>query len=174
MKTCKKYIDKLIDERYIRYINYKKVPMQITSKFTIGVHVLCALEYFKDEKVTSSFLAGSVGVNPVVVRMVMSDLKDAGLIDISQGKTGIKLTRPLDTITMYDVYRAVEDVEESIFNFHDNPNPACPVGKNIHAALDDKLFDIKVAMENEMKKTHIASVYQTIRSNAMLEGDKNE
>ena len=36
--------------------------MQITSKFTIAVHIITAIDYFKDhEKVTSNFLAGSVG-----------------------------------------------------------------------------------------------------------------
>ena len=39
-----------------------------------------------------------------------------------------------------------------MFRFHENPSPQCPVGKNIHALLDDKLKDIQAAMENEMKK----------------------
>ena len=39
-----------------------------------------------------------------------------------------------------------------LFNFHSSPNPQCPVGKNIHALLDDKLKTIQLAMENEMKK----------------------
>ena len=48
--------------------------MQITSKFTIGVHIIAALEYFKnDYSMTSSFLAGSVGVNPVLIRTIMTD-----------------------------------------------------------------------------------------------------
>ena len=43
--------------------------MQITSRFTIAVHIITAIDYFKDsEKVTSNFLAGSVGSNPVIVR----------------------------------------------------------------------------------------------------------
>mgnify|MGYP000282759369 CR=1 FL=1 len=64
--------------------------MQITSKFTIAVHIITAIDYFKDsEKVTSSFLAGSVGANPVIVRNVMGKLKESGIIEISQGKRGI-------------------------------------------------------------------------------------
>lgn len=74
--------------------------MQITSKFTIAVHIITAIDYFKDkEKVTSTFLAGSVGANPVIVRNVMGMLKDAGIIAISQGKSGIALAKPLDKIT---------------------------------------------------------------------------
>lgn len=133
--------------------------MQITSRVTIGVHMLCAIEYFKQEKVTSSFLAQSVGANPVIVRMVMSSLRDAGLIEVSQGKTGITLAKPLGDVTLFDVYKAVESEESGIFNFHDNPNPNCPVGRNIHSALDDKLEKVQLAMENEMRAIHLDSVY---------------
>ena len=38
------------------------------------------------------------------------------------------------------------------FNFHTSPNPQCPVGRNIHNLLDDKLKAIQLAMEDEMKK----------------------
>lgn len=74
--------------------------MQITSKFTIAIHIITAIDYFGDTmKVTSSFLAGSVGANPVIVRNVMGNLKAAGLIETSQGKSGIRLARKLDEIT---------------------------------------------------------------------------
>ena len=47
--------------------------MQIGSKFTIGVHIITAIDYFKDmDRVNSEFLAGSIGVNPVIVRTVIS------------------------------------------------------------------------------------------------------
>ncbi len=43
-----------------------------------------------------------------------------------------------------DVYQAVECLGKSgkLFSFHDNPNPNCPIGANIHAVLDQKLFDV--------------------------------
>lgn len=138
--------------------------MQITSKFTIGVHVLAALEYFKDScDVTSAFLAGSVGANPVQIRTIMAQLKEAGLIRISQGKTGIGLARPLKEISFYDVYKALDCVEENkLFHFHESPNVNCPVGKNIHMAMDERLSAIQAAMEEEMKKITVGDVYQDI------------
>ena len=55
--------------------------MQISSRFTIAIHMLTCMEAFKDEyKVTSDFLASSINVNPVVIRRILSQLKDAGLI----------------------------------------------------------------------------------------------
>lgn len=139
--------------------------MQITSKFTIAVHIITAIDYFKDsEKVTSSFLAGSVGANPVIVRNVMGNLKESGIIDISQGKSGIKLVKELDEITLFDVYKAVDCVnDEGLFHFHENPNMDCPVGRNIHKALDEELFNIQSAMENQMKSITIAEVVKRTR-----------
>lgn len=145
--------------------------MQITSKFTIAVHIITAIDYFKDsEKVTSSFLAGSVGANPVIVRNVMGDLKESGIIDISQGRSGITLAKELDEITFFDVYKAVDCVnDEGLFHFHENPNMDCPVGRNIHKALDEELFSIQSAMENQMKSITIAEVVKRTRRETQKE-----
>ena len=39
-----------------------------------------------------------------------------------------------------------------LFHFHESPNPEYPVGRNIHALLDDKLKAIQDAMENELRR----------------------
>ncbi|WP_373721451.1 Rrf2 family transcriptional regulator [Bacteroides heparinolyticus] len=145
--------------------------MQITSRFTIAVHIITAIDYFKDnEKVTSNFLAGSVGANPVIVRNVMGNLKEAGIIDISQGKSGITLAKKLDEITCYDVYKAVDCVnDEGLFHFHENPNPDCPVGRNIRKALDEELFSIQNAMEDQMRRITVADVANSTRQEILQE-----
>ena len=128
--------------------------MQISSRFTVALHIFTCVEVFKDEyKVTSDFLAGSINTNPVIIRKILTQLKNAGLIEVLRGTGGIIVTRPLDEITFYDVYEAIEPVENGdLFHFHDSPNPDCPVGRNIHALLDDKLKAIQNAMEDEMKR----------------------
>ena len=139
--------------------------MQITSKFTIAIHIITAIDYFRDsEKVTSNFLAGSVGANPVIVRNVMGCLKEAGIIEISQGKSGIELAKGLDKITFYDVYMAVNCVDdEGLFHFHENPNIKCPVGRNIHLAMDEKLQRVQDTMENELRHITVADVAADIK-----------
>lgn len=128
--------------------------MQISSRFTIALHIFTCVEVFKDEyRITSDFLAGSINTNPVIIRKILTKLKSAGLIIVTRGTGGIELTKPLKEITFYDVYVAIEPLEDDeLFNFHKNPNPKCPVGKNIHTLLDSKLENIQKAMENEMKK----------------------
>lgn len=134
--------------------------MQMTSRFTIAVHILTAIDYFhKDYNVTSGFLATSVGVNPVIIRNIMGQLKEAGIIAITQGKTGIELAKPVEDITFYDVYKAVECIdEEGLFHFHENPSIECPIGRVIHTAMDDKLQSVQDAMEQQLRQITISDV----------------
>ena len=132
--------------------------MQISSRFTIAIHMLTCMETFKEEyKITSDFLASSINVNPVIIRRILSQLKEAGLIEVKRGTGGAGTIKPLEEITFLDVYRAVECIEENtLFHFHENPNPACPVGRNIHNILDDKLLKVQEAMERELKSITLA------------------
>lgn len=139
--------------------------MQISSRFTVALHIFTCVEVFKDDyKVTSDFLAGSINTNPVIIRKILTQLKTAGLIEVARGTGGITITKPLNEITFYDVYEAIEPIENGdLFHFHENPNPECPVGRNIHALLDQKLQAIQGAMEDEMKRYNV----EDLRSGAL-------
>jgi len=134
--------------------------MQISSRFTIAIHIFACIEAFQAQyKITSEFLASSVNVNPVVIRKLLSQLRTAGLVAVQRGSGGASITRPLHEITFLDIYRAVECVEEGeLFHFHENPNPNCPVGRNIHHVLDDKLDRIQQAMERELASITLEDV----------------
>ena len=127
--------------------------MQITSRFTIAVHMLLCMDVFQEEyKVTSDFMAFSIGVNPVIIRKLLSQLKDAGLAVVRRGLGGAVPARPLEEITFLDIYRAVDCIgENTLFHFHKNPNSDCPVGKNIHRILDGRLAQVQDAMERELE-----------------------
>lgn len=59
--------------------------MQISSRFTIAIHVFACMEVFgKDYKITSDFLASSIHVNPVIIRKILSQLRNAGLIEVAR------------------------------------------------------------------------------------------
>ena len=139
--------------------------MQISSRFTIALHIFACVDTFKEEyKVTSDFLATSINTNPVIVRKILSQLKNAGLINVARGTGGITFTRPPADITFLDVYEAIEPVENGdLFHFHEAPNPECPVGRNIHGLLDGKLLAIQSAMETEMKKYTIADIHNGLQ-----------
>ena len=126
--------------------------MQFSSRLTIATHILLCIETFKDDyKVTSNFLAGSINTNPVIVRNILGLLSSAGIVEIKAGVGGASLAKSPNEITLLDIFKAVEK-EESLFHFHENPNPQCPVGKTVHSVMDEKLDNIQSAMENEMDK----------------------
>ena len=135
--------------------------MQISSRFTIATNmlVIIALEG-KENKVTSDLLASRVGVNPVIIRKTLSQLKKANLISVARGTGGAEIIKNLEDISLLDVYQAVECLGKTgqLFSFHDNPNPNCPVGANIHGVLDQKLDKIQMAMEQELGQTSLAQL----------------
>lgn len=139
--------------------------MQFSSRFTIATHILVCVAVFQDkQKVTSNFLAGSIQVNPVIVRNTLSLLSDAGLVDVKAGVGGAFLKKAAGDITLLDIFKAVEK-EESLFHFHENPNPQCPVGKNIHNVMDKRIVDIQSAMEKQMAETTLEQLVRETKEN---------
>lgn len=134
--------------------------MQISSRFTIAVHIFTCIDTFqKDYKITSDFLAASTNVNPVIIRKLLSQLKAAGLVHVMRGSGGASITKSLNAITLLDIYKAVECVEDgTLFHFHENPNTDCPVGRNIHYILDDKLQRVQRAMEKELESITLEDI----------------
>lgn len=139
--------------------------MQISSRFTLAVHIMDCIDTFKnDRRVTSDFLASSTNVNPVVIRKILGQLKSAGLVEIARGSGGASIPKPLEEITFLDIYRAVECVENGeLFHFHENPNIQCPIGRNIHLILDNKLLQVQNAMEKELASITLAAVQEDTR-----------
>ena len=133
--------------------------MQISSRFSVAVHILTLLAVTPPgELLTSDRMAGSVNTNPVVIRRILGQLKKAGLVEVRAAAGGTYLRRAPATISLLDVYRAVEVVENNLFSVHDKPNPKCPVGRNIQAALDETLHRAQVALEQQLAGTSVAQV----------------
>lgn len=133
--------------------------MKIASKFTIAVHTMLVIAYFSStKKVTSDFIAGSVGVNPVIIRRILQDLKAQGLVQVSSGTGGATILPKLKNINLFDIYEAVIGTKKTFFSFHDNSNPACPIGKKIHNILDSHLEDAKLAFFKKLKAVTLAEL----------------
>jgi hypothetical protein len=52
--------------------------------------------------------------------------------------------------------------QEDLFHFHENPSPLCPVGKNIHRALEQSLTDIQSDFEKDLASHTVEEVYRKI------------
>ena len=135
--------------------------MQISSRFTIAVHILACIEYFgNDYKITSEFLAGSIGINPVNVRKILQRLSAAGILTVKRGSGGITVNKDYSEISLYELFVAVESLEnQKLFHFHEHPNGACPV---IHRALDGKLDEVQTVMEEKLKSIRVSDITKEI------------
>lgn len=138
--------------------------MQFSSRLPIAVHILLCIEHFQGQyKTTSEFLAGSVNVNPVIIRKTLGQLKRAGLVNVEAGVGGAQLARKPEEITLRDVFTAVEGEEETLFRFHEHPNPECPVGRNVHGLLDARLDNARVAMEHSLEQVTLRNLLEELK-----------
>ena len=147
--------------------------MQISSRFTVALHVLACIATFSGQKkVTSAFLAESVNTNAVIIRNILLQLKAAGLIRVDRGTGGAYLLQPADEISLLDVYRAIEPLENGkLFRVHENPNKDCPVGRNIYEVLDGRLSAIQEVMELKLRSMSLADILADL--NDLIEEQKD-
>lgn len=137
--------------------------MSISSRFAVGIHILTLIELNKEGVTSSEFLASSVNTNPAVIRKLMGMLKKAGLIEVHPGIAGAKLAKELSDITMFDVYKAVNVVQEKeLFSIHGNPNSDCPVGRNIQNTIEQLFTAAQFAMEKVLRNVTLEDVVKDI------------
>ncbi len=137
--------------------------MQIGTRFSIAIHLLLAVEVFKEtRKVTSEFIASSVNTNPVVIRRIMGLLGKAGLIETSVGTGGIRLARGPEAVSLLDIYSAAAAADERLFRIHPDPAQACPVGGNIEGILARRFREAQEALERNLAETSLADLLEDL------------
>jgi DNA-binding IscR family transcriptional regulator len=114
----------------------------ISGKFAITVHILTLMTRYPEEYLTSDFIAGSMNINPVLVRKEMANLKKHNIVESREGKFGgTRLAKPAAEITLEDIFNLTFDCV-SLGYAKNDPNPNCPIGKKINSNLDGLYKDI--------------------------------
>ena len=115
-------------------------------------------------RVTSALLSKSTGTNAASVRAALSALKRAGIIDVARGTGGATLARRPETVTLLDIYQAVEPTSlDDAIGIHHSGNPDCPVAQNISAVLRDAYQPVADAMAAAMRKVTLADTLADYR-----------
>lgn len=121
---------------HLKFVYLCNVITMNNTRFATAVHIMTLLAKSPQEWLTSEWIAGSINVNPVIVRKEISVLREAGLITSRQGKEGgSQLGRNAGTISISEIYKAVKNTEV-LGKKNQNPNPACSVGKEINVHLN--------------------------------------
>ncbi|MFC6170827.1 Rrf2 family transcriptional regulator [Loigolactobacillus jiayinensis] len=135
--------------------------MKYSHKLSDAVHILTFVEICKDGDPSSNTIASSVESNPSLVRRLMSLLVKANLLTSQPGKVATKLARPAETITLLDVYQAIED-NQQLLHVDEKTNPRCIVGGNIQDTLNVVYDHVQQAAENSMNQVTLQAIIDDI------------
>mgnify|MGYP004700335329 FL=1 len=137
--------------------------MKYSHKLSDAIHILAFVEIFQGGDVSSTMIANSIESNPSLVRRLMAQLAKADLLATRPGISAASLARPAATISLLDVYRAIDDSQQ-LLHVDSKTNLACPVGRNIQATLDQVYDRVQHAAEAEMAKVSLAEIIETLQA----------
>jgi Rrf2 family protein len=137
------------------------VPMRADNRLSRMLHVLIHMQQTSDP-MTSDAIAEVLQTNPVVVRRTMAGLRDHGYVTSLKGHGGgWTLAQPLSSITLLDVYNALE--QPSIFSVgwgedHDN----CLVERAVNQQLAQSLSDAQARLLKDFGKVTLQSILDSV------------
>ena len=118
------------------------------TRFATALHILTLLASYPEEWLSSDYIAGSININPLMVRKELIFLNDAGLVESKKGKEGgVRLAKTADSILLSDVLRVVKN-SEVLGKKNQKPNSNCPIGRQINDKLDE-LFSATDELVNQ-------------------------
>ncbi len=126
------------------------------AKFSISLHILTLLASSGGELLTSEFLASGININPVLVRKELANLRKFGFIESKEGKNGGSyLAKPATQIQLSEVYKAVRQ-SSLLGQLNNQPNPNCPIGRQINQHLNDLFDEAELAMLSRLGEITLA------------------
>ncbi len=130
----------------------------VATRFAVAVHILMLLaRRDSPSPETSQRIARSVNTNPVVVRRITGLLARAGLIRVRRGPGGAELLRPAAAISLGDIWQAVNPGRvRPLLPMHTSPDPACPVGRHVHAVLGAAFESAEAALQSSLAGISLA------------------
>ena len=121
------------------------------------LHILIHLDrHF--ERATSQEISLMLNTNPVVIRRMMSGLRNKGYVISEKGHGGgWELKTPLEEITLLDVYQAIG--EPPLFNIGpQQPNSECLVEQAVDAHLEKTLAEAEKSLLDKFRTITVAEL----------------
>ncbi|WP_375228313.1 Rrf2 family transcriptional regulator [Roseobacter sp. S98] len=133
--------------------------MKRNSRLSLALHTLSHMAGEPDRVRTSADIADHAGTNPVVVRRVLGKLREAGLLSSEKGHAGgWQLAKPAETITLADVYLALD--ERLVSGGSSDAEPSgCSVETDLQARVSSVLDDVEKSLVRRLAETTITDVH---------------
>ncbi|HKB92109.1 MAG TPA: Rrf2 family transcriptional regulator [Opitutaceae bacterium] len=137
--------------------------MSTNARFAVGVHVLIYLAAKPEEPVTSADIACSVNTNPVVIRRLLSTLREAKIVAAQKGAVGgFTLAMDPQKLSLLAIYRAVEPAQALAFP-RAEANHHCPIGAKVHAVLEGVFSQAQSALERELDRVTLGDMLHKVK-----------
>lgn len=135
----------------------KDPTMRQDTRLSRMLHMLIHIA-LHDGAATSQTISQLLGTNAVVVRRMMTGLRERGYVSATKGPGGgWKIERPLDSLTVLDVYNALGS--PSLVAVGDTADhPSCPVEQTVIASLGRIGSDAERMMLERFAKTTLADL----------------
>ncbi|VFS68434.1 Putative HTH-type transcriptional regulator ywnA [Kluyvera cryocrescens] len=100
--------------------------MKTNNSFSATLHILLHMQQM-DKPLTSEQMAAFIEGNPAFIRKLLAGLRENNIVCATKGHHGgWRLCRPVDAITLYDIYMALG--EPALFALGNrSENPQCLV-----------------------------------------------
>ncbi|QJD97621.1 Rrf2 family transcriptional regulator [Mucilaginibacter robiniae] len=132
----------------------------MNGRFQIAIHIMTLLSLSEGECLSSDYIAGSININPVLVRKELSNLRQHGLVTSKEGNSGgYSIAKSAQLISMADIYQTVKQ-NTLLGQARNQPNPKCPVGKQINQHLNSLYTDVDTAVLHKLSQQTLADFNQ--------------
>lgn len=131
--------------------------MKQSSQLSDVLHVLLHMAE-GDGPATSESLAGAMGTNPVVLRRLMTGLREVGFVTSAKGHGGgWVLSCPLDRITLRDVHEALGAPSLVSLGFRED-RPSCLVAQAVNESLGAAVQEAEATLLQRLGTVTLAAL----------------
>jgi len=136
--------------------------MKRDSRLSGVLHVLLHMAE-QTEPVTSEVLARAMSTNPVVIRRILSGLREHGYVQSEKGHGGgWSLARDLASVTLRDIYAALGS--PSLLAIGDRTeSPGCVVEQAVNAALGESFDAAEAFLLARFGEVTLAALSASVR-----------
>jgi Rrf2 family protein len=129
------------------------------KRFGFGLQALIALASNSNQW-SSVEIAHHIRCEPTALRKILSQLAEAGLVEVKQGRTGgYQLTRKPEQITLSEIYRSLHEEEPQWDRMLDTTGNHL-FGKKNHESFRKIMIDINAQVDHVLGTYTIADLIE--------------